>query len=134
VPLPVTTEPARPERVPLGVPAMYYEIRGRVLQETDRAPLAGLRVEAWDADFLADDFLGSAITVASTRGDVMWNIKDPMVEVELLVDVGELAAGWVERNIYLKIERIENYSTARPQDKVVPAGPVRARLPPRRGT
>lgn len=135
---------------------MHYEIRGRVLQETDRAAVAGLRVEAWDADFLADDFLGSAISgpdgefviefdesryrewfgdhepdiyfkvyrcgdlIVSTHGSILWNVADPKLEVEILVDVGELAAGWIDRNIYLKIERIENYSTVRPQEKVVP--------------
>ena len=35
---------------PWGVLAVHYEIRGRVLQQTDRTPLAGLRVEGWDAD------------------------------------------------------------------------------------
>ncbi len=140
----------------MGVLAVHYEIRGRVLQQTDRTPLAGLRVEGWDADFGADDFLGSAITgpngefviefdesryrewigdhdpdiyfpvyrcgdlIVSTHRSVLWNVRDPTVDVEILVDVGELAAGWVERNIYLKIERIENYSPVRPQEKVVP--------------
>jgi hypothetical protein len=52
----------RLERVPYGVLAVHYEIRGRVLQQTDQTPLAGLRVEGRVADFGADDFLGTGIT------------------------------------------------------------------------
>lgn len=54
--------------------------------------------------------------LASTEDSVLWNVKDPAVAVEIeaiLPDPPTLT----ERHVYLKIERIEGYSTVKPQDK-----------------
>lgn len=39
-----------------------WTIEGRVLQDDSKLPLAGLKVYAYDADPVQDDFLGSAVT------------------------------------------------------------------------
>jgi plastocyanin len=57
--------------------------------------------------------------LASTEGSVIYNVKKN-TSVKIQVPVKKLATGWTERHIYLKIERIENYSTARPQEKMAP--------------
>jgi hypothetical protein len=45
---------------------MRYQIRGKVIDSFTGDPVGGVRVEAWDKDFLfSDDHLGSA----STRSD-----------------------------------------------------------------
>ena len=45
---------------------MRYEIRGRVIDEFTGDGIGGVRVEAWDKDFLFDDYLGSASRAFST--------------------------------------------------------------------
>jgi plastocyanin len=42
---------------------MRYEIRGRVIDQFTGDGISGVRVEAWDADFGLDDYLGSATTL-----------------------------------------------------------------------
>lgn len=39
---------------------MRHEIRGRVVDQFTGDGIGGVRVEAWDKDFLAEDFLGFA--------------------------------------------------------------------------
>ena len=44
---------------------MRYEIRGRVVDSFTQDGLGGVRVEAWDKDFIfTDDYLGSASTIS----------------------------------------------------------------------
>lgn len=63
--------------------------------------------------FFCDDL------IASTENSVLWNVKDPNVQVVIKVPpLKPPVCG--ERHIYLKIERIEGYSPVRPQDHVVP--------------
>lgn len=57
--------------------------------------------------------------LASTENSVLWNIKDPRVDVVIKARHPKPPA-CDERHIYLKIERIENYSPVRPQEKTVP--------------
>ena len=56
----------------------------------------------------------------STEKSVIWNIKKAKTNVKIQIPVKELAKGWVHRNIYFKIEKIEDYSPARPHEKEVP--------------
>ena len=57
--------------------------------------------------------------LASTENSVRWNLKDPHVGVTIKARHPKPPV-CDERHIYLKIERIENYSPVRPQGKVVP--------------
>ncbi len=57
--------------------------------------------------------------VASTEDSVIWNLKNRNKEVTLEVDLPEEEAGWVERHVYLKIERIEDYNPVFPEDKTL---------------
>lgn len=57
--------------------------------------------------------------LASTEDSVLWNVRQPQTGVEIKASYPKPAV-CDERHIYLKIERIENYSPVRPQDKVVP--------------
>src|SRR5688500_12507485 len=41
---------------------MRHEIRGRVIDSFTGDGIGGVRVEAWDKDFLVDDFLNWAVT------------------------------------------------------------------------
>jgi hypothetical protein len=41
-----------------------YEIRGRVIDQFTNEGIAGVRVEAWDKDFVLDDYLASAVTIS----------------------------------------------------------------------
>lgn len=43
---------------------MRYMIRGRVIDQFTGDGIGGVRVEAWDKDFLLDDYLGSATTIS----------------------------------------------------------------------
>jgi len=132
---------------------MGYIINGRVVDAAD-SPLPGLRVEAWDKDPGADDYLGWAETDAngnfviafsdysfqdvfevypdiyfkifhcdhlahSTEDSVLWNAKKA-VDVKIVVKAKLHAHPCGERHIYLKIERIDDYSPVRPQAKVAP--------------
>jgi FtsP/CotA-like multicopper oxidase with cupredoxin domain len=64
--------------------------------------------------FRCDDLL------LSTENSLIWNVSTPKKNVRIEVPIRPLASGWMERDIYLKIERIEKYSPVRPQEKVVP--------------
>ena len=134
---------------------MRYEIKGKVIDSSTGAGVAGVRVEAWDKDFGTDDFLGFAVTISdgsfeitfdeaafrdifldkwpdiyfkvfcagdlivSTEDSVLWNVKNPNLEVVIKApSIKPAACG--ERHIYLKIERIEGYSPVKPQEKVAP--------------
>lgn len=55
----------------------------------------------------------------STEHAVLWNIKTPQVGVEIKARHPKPPV-CDERCIYLKIERIENYSPVIPQEKAVP--------------
>lgn len=57
--------------------------------------------------------------LASTEQSVLWNIRDPQIEVTIRAPRPK-PRSCAERHIYLKIERIEDYSPVWPQDKVVP--------------
>lgn len=134
---------------------MQFEIRGRVIDEFTSDGIGGVRVEAWDKDFLFDDHLGSASTnsegaftirfddsafreifldhwpdvyfkvycfndlLVSTESAVLWNRTRPEIGVEIRAPHPK-PPDCAERHVYLKIERIADYSTVRPQDKVVP--------------
>ncbi|MBL8342686.1 MAG: DUF1929 domain-containing protein [Rubrivivax sp.] len=53
---------------------MRYHIKGRVIDEFSGEGLAGVRVEAWDKDFLiADDHLGSATTLTDGSFDITFD-------------------------------------------------------------
>jgi plastocyanin len=58
--------------------------------------------------------------LVSTENSVLWNVKNPQVGVTITAQHPKPPACGVERHIYLKIERIEDYSPVQPQDKVVP--------------
>ena len=58
--------------------------------------------------------------IASTEDSVIWNVRSPTTEVTIEVDLPPAKEEWVERDIYLKIERIENYSPVRPEEKAPP--------------
>lgn len=57
--------------------------------------------------------------LASTENAVLWNVKAPQVGVEIKARHPKPPV-CDERHVYLKIERIENYSPVRPQEKTVP--------------
>ena len=135
---------------------MRHEIRGKVVDTFTGDAIGGVRVEAWDKDFLLpDDYLGSASTrsdgsftivfdesafreffldnwpdiyfkvycynelLVSTENSVLWNVRNPQLGITIQAPHPKPPA-CEERHIYLKIERIENYSPVQPQDKVVP--------------
>lgn len=54
--------------------------------------------------------------LASTEDSVIWNVRDPALAVEIEAIVPEPPAP-AERDIYLRIERIEGYCTVEPQEK-----------------
>lgn len=59
--------------------------------------------------------------LVSTEDSVLWNVDSRLTEVVIEVDAPELAeAPLVVRDIYLKIETVEDYSPVAPQDKVAP--------------
>ena len=61
--------------------------------------------------------------IASTEESVLWNVRSPHVEVEIEVNEEDCEDEDDEqpcRDIYLKIERIEEYSPVQPQEKSVP--------------
>ena len=134
---------------------MRHEIRGRVVDQFTGDGIGGVRVEAWDKDFGADDFLGFASTrsdgsfsitfdesafrdiffdrrpdlyfkvfcfnelLVSTEDSVLWNAAEPNVGVTIKAPHPK-PPSCDERHVYLKIERIENYSPVKPQEKTVP--------------
>jgi len=55
----------------------------------------------------------------STEDSVLWNVRHPE-HVDLEVALPEKEKEWIDRHIYLKIERIEDYSPVQPQDKTPP--------------
>src|SRR5262245_56065813 len=57
--------------------------------------------------------------LVSTEDSVLWNIRDHKTGVTIKAPQPKPPA-CDERHIYLKIERIEDYSPVQPQDKVVP--------------
>jgi plastocyanin len=57
--------------------------------------------------------------LASTENTVVWNVKQPQVGVTIKAQHPD-PPECKERHIYLKIERIEHYSTVMPQDKAAP--------------
>ncbi|HEX5718620.1 MAG TPA: multicopper oxidase domain-containing protein, partial [Thermoanaerobaculia bacterium] len=57
--------------------------------------------------------------LASTENSVLWSVKDPHIGVTIKARHPKPPA-CEERHIYLKIERIENYSPVMPQEKAVP--------------
>lgn len=60
--------------------------------------------------FICDDL------IASTEDSVLWNVKDPNVQVVINVPpLKPTTCG--ERHIYLKIERIDGYNPVQPQEK-----------------
>ena len=115
-----------------------------------------MRVEAWDKDPGADDYLGFAATqldgsfeivfneylfrelfldiwpdlyfkvyyagtlLVSTEASVLWNVKSQVTEITITIPNVPEQPPCVVRHIYLKIERIEDYSPVRPQEKVAP--------------
>jgi plastocyanin len=132
-----------------------FEIRGRVIDDATGAGAAGLTVEAWDKDFLADDLVGKETTdvdgrfkmvfdesyfeelfgdqrpdlffvvfsdgdvLTSTEGSVLWNVGVGTTTVEIHVTLP--APPKVERDIYLKIEPVNDYNPVNPIEHV-PAG------------
>lgn len=48
-------------------PMLAYRILGRVLNQSTRQGVAGLRVEAWDKDLMVDVPVGSAVTDTTGR-------------------------------------------------------------------
>lgn len=56
--------------------------------------------------------------LTSTENSVIYNVKKP-TNVKIQVPIIKLVTGWTERHVYLKIERIENYSPVKPQEKMV---------------
>lgn len=57
--------------------------------------------------------------LTSTENSVLWNVRSPETGVEIKTRPPQPPV-CDERHIYLKIERIEDYSPVQPQDKVVP--------------
>ncbi len=128
---------------------------GKIVDKTTGNGIPGVRVEAWDMDPGADDYLGYALTdaegkfsltiseflwwelftdfwpdlyfkvfhdgvkIADTQNAVQWNVRTPQ-EVTIEVDLPCGEETWVERDIYLKIERVEDYSPVKPMPKAAP--------------
>lgn len=135
---------------------MSFVIQGRVIDESTGSGVAGARVEAWDADRGADDFLGwtptgeegvfeitfnellslelydhwpdlyfrvyhSGQLLLSTETSIRWNVREPLTELTLKVPCCPVQPPCVTRHIYLKIERVPDYSTVRPHtEKAAP--------------
>lgn len=57
--------------------------------------------------------------LVSTEDSVLWNVSDPDVGVTIKAPHPK-PPSCDERHVYLKIERIENYSPVKPQEKTVP--------------
>ena len=64
-------------------------------------------------------FYGGTLLL-STENSVLWNVGSQVTEVTLTVPTVPNQPPCVVRHLYLKIERIENYSPVRPQEKVAP--------------
>lgn len=133
---------------------MRYEIKGKVVDQSTRAGVAGVRVEAWGKDLEVDDDLGYAATLsdgsfaipfdedmfrdlfrdqcpdiyfdvccgdellATTEDSTLWKVEKPDVYVTIEIPPFK-PAGWGERHVYLKIERIEGYSPVMPQEEAM---------------
>lgn len=57
--------------------------------------------------------------LASTEKSVLWNVKKPQIGVEIKARHPKPPV-CDERHVYLKIERIENYSPVKPHEKAIP--------------
>ncbi|MCB0632997.1 MAG: hypothetical protein KDD15_24835 [Lewinella sp.] len=55
-----------------------------------------------------------------TQNEIVWKPTDPDVEIEISVFIPPFFFTLTDRHVYLKIERIENYSPVNPQDKAAP--------------
>ncbi|HEU0077790.1 MAG TPA: multicopper oxidase domain-containing protein, partial [Longimicrobiaceae bacterium] len=135
---------------------MSMRIRGKVVDESTGYAAGGLRVEAWDADRGADDYIGWGVTredgsfeivfnellsrelfdlwpdlyfrvyhsgtlLLSTEKSILWNVRNPETEITLRIPCCPVQPPCVVRHIYLKIERVPDYSTVRPHtEKTAP--------------
>lgn len=72
-----------------------------------------------DPDLYFKVFYG-AVLLLSTESTVIWNLKSKVKDVTLTVPSTPEQPPCVIRHVYLKIEKIENYSPVRPEDKVTP--------------
>lgn len=61
----------------------------------------------------------NGVEILNTSDSIMWNVRKP-VHVSLPVTLPCDQETWIERDIYLKIEQIEDYSPVQPMDKVPP--------------
>jgi plastocyanin len=73
----------------------------------------------YNPDLYFKVYSGAALLV-STQDSVIWNVKKTVTAVTIKVPYVPEQPPCVIRDIYLKIERIEGYSTVRPQEKVAP--------------
>lgn len=135
---------------------MSILINGRVVDQRTGSGVGGLRVEAWDSDLGADDYLGWAVTredggfdivfdealsrewydiwpdvyfrvyyagnlLLSTHTSIRWNVRRPIRDLVLTVPFVPVQPPCIVRHIYLKIERVPDYSPPRPHtEKAAP--------------
>lgn len=56
----------------------------------------------------------------STEDSVLWDVRSPVTQAEIEVTLPPVEPDCYERHIYLKIERVEDYSPVQPQEKAPP--------------
>ncbi len=96
----------------------YTDDQGNFTIELDPYYYRELFLDIEPALFFRIFFQGEEIL--ETRGKFEWTIEKPEGFFKIPCNVPEFRIKWKDRHIYLKIEKIEDYSPVAPQEKVAP--------------